>query len=101
MNVASWPHFGKPWLDVKHGRSVYCVKVFNMKVETVNLDQSAAGNSEPIDTPHVPVPKDSDCGPLRIISCAARSEIEIRRVSEMEPKYDLQVREPIQSRAQR
>src|SRR5205814_2596082 len=93
LDLSPWPHLDEPRLDVQDRRSVDRVKVFDVQVQAVHLEQAAARDSEPVDAPHVSVAEDADRRPVGVVPRASRAELEIGGVSEVEAEHDFQVGE--------
>jgi hypothetical protein len=82
---------------VKYGGAVDGVEFLNMQVEGIDVDQTAARDTEPVQPAHVAMAEDADFGPVRVASCSACAEVEVGRVGEVKAIDDFQVGEGIQS----
>ncbi len=74
------PEFTEPRLDIKDRRSVDCVEILNVQIESVDPEELAAGDSQPVQPAHVPVAEDSDLGPvLALVSPSSTPALPVPR----------------------
>lgn len=79
------------------GGPVDRVEVFDVEIESVDLEQTAAGDAQPVEASHVAVAEDADLGPVGVVARSAGSEVQVGGVSEAEAEDDLQVGEVFKS----
>jgi Integrase core domain len=78
----------EPGLDIEDGCAVDGVEFLDMQVEVIDLDQTAARDTQPVQPAHVAMAEDADFGPVRVVSWSACAEVEVGRVGEMEAEDD-------------
>jgi len=97
VGLASGAELIEPGFDVDDGSAVDGVEIFYVEVESIDLQQAAARDADPIDPAHVAVAERTDLGPRRIVSGPASTKVQVGLVAEVKEEHHLKVGEGIQA----